>query len=628
MRPSRSPHAHARIASINTAPAAAALACWRCSPGKDVAADKVGACPVAGWSRTRTARRWSSRPPILVADRVRHVGDQVAMVVAETRAQARAALALIEVEYEPLPAVASFPQRLQTVRSRSGIRPRQRLLRLGTGRSRSDGKCPQRRGQDYRDRRLSQPPHPQRHRAARATIGQYESGIDSYTLYTSSQNPHLIRLLLGAFVLGLPEHRLRVVAPGRRRRFRLEDLPLRRRGAGGVGRKESRSPHQIGPPSVESFMSDAHGRDVHMRAAWASQRRRFLGLHVQSKPIWAPIFDVCLVGAHLSFGDAPGRLLHHPGHLSEVKSVFTNTVPVDAYRGAGRPESAYLIERLVDKAARELGMDRLEIRRKNFITQFPYKTPVALEYDAGDYHATLDMALRPPSITRAIRHDSQASQAARGKLRGIGFFDLRRGLRHRAPALGLVGALGLAPVFTSRRRCAHPTGSVTVFTGTHSHGRGHETTFAQLVADQLGVRSSMPSKLCTATPPASRSAWAPRLALAVVGGSAIVKATDKIIAKGKKIAAHLLEGFAEADIEFQGGKFTVVGTGSRKRPSARSPSPPTCRTTTRSTRSSPDSKSRPLRSQELHLPRRLPRHRGRDRSRDRRRQSGKRRRGG
>ena len=559
----RSPHAHARIKSIDTTAAQAAPGVIAVFTGHDVAADKVGGIPCGWLVKNKDGSNMIEPPhPILVADRVRHVGDQVAMVVAETRAQARAALSLIDVDYEPLPAVASLAAAQAADAPQVWDQAPGNVCydwHLGDAAATEQALKAAHKIVDidiYNNRLIPNAIEP------RSAIGHYEIGTDSYTLYTSSQNPHLIRLLLGAFVLGLPEHRLRVVAP---------DV------GGGFGSKIFHyaeealvvwASRKIGRPikwtaeRSESFMSDAHGRDVRMRARLGVDKDgRFLGLHVQSQ---------ANLGAYLStFASAVPTYLSAtlmagcyttPAIYVEVKSIFTNTVPVDAYRGAGRPEAAYLIERLVDKAARELGMDRLEIRRKNFITQFPYKTPVALEYDSGDYHATLDMALK--AVDYAGFPARREASKARGKLRGIGFSTYVEACGIAPSAVA--GALGArAGLYESATVRMHPTGSVTVCTGTHSHGQGHETTFAQLVAEQLGVAVDAVEVVHgdTARIPFGMGTYGSR-SLAV-GGSAIVKATDKIIAKGKKIAAHLLEA-SEADIEFSQGKFTVVGTNRQK----------------------------------------------------------------
>jgi carbon-monoxide dehydrogenase large subunit len=239
-----------------------------------------------------------------------------------------------------------------------------------------------------------------------------------------------------------------------------------------------------------------------------------------------------------------------------VKAVFTNTVPVDAYRGAGRPEATFQLERIVDKAAREMGMDPVEIRRRNFITEFPYQTPVAVVYDTGNYHATMDKLLE--MVDLAGFEARRAASAAKGKLRGFG-------IAHYIEACGiapsnLVGQLGArAGLYESATVRVNATGSITVMTGSHSHGQGHETTFAQVVAEMIGIDASQVEIVHgdTANTPMGMGTYGSR-SLAV-GGSALVKATNKIVNKAKKIAAHLLEA-AEGDIELKDGKFTVAGT--------------------------------------------------------------------
>ena len=251
-----------------------------------------------------------------------------------------------------------------------------------------------------------------------------------------------------------------------------------------------------------------------------------------------------------------------PTIYAQVKAVFTNTVPVDAYRGAGRPEATFLIERLVDVAARETGIDKIAIRRRNFIRpdQFPYQTPVALQYDSGDYFSTLDMAMKASDW--AGFEARRAAAAAHGKLRGIGISTYVEACGIAPSAV--VGALGArAGLYEVGVIRVHPTGSVTVLTGTHSHGQGHETTLAQLVSDRLGVPVANVDIVHgdTAKVPFGMGTYGSR-SLAV-GGSAMVKAMDKIVAKAKRIAAHLMEADV-ADIEFDRGTFRVAGTDKTK----------------------------------------------------------------
>jgi carbon-monoxide dehydrogenase large subunit len=311
-------------------------------------------------------------------------------------------------------------------------------------------------------------------------------------------------------------------------------------------------------------MSDCHGRDHVSHAELAlDENGKFLGLRVRT---------LANLGAYLStFSTGVPTYLYAtlmagcyttPAIYAEVKGVFTHTVPVDAYRGAGRPEATFVVERLVDLAARKLGVDRIEIRRRNFIqpSQFPYQTPVALQYDIGDYDATLDLALKAHDWAGFEARRAEAK--SRGKLRGIGLSTYIEACGIAPSAVA--GALGArAGLYESAKIRVHPTGSVTVFTGTHSHGQGHETAFAQLVSDMLGVPFDQVDVVHgdTSKIPFGMGSYGSR-SLAV-GGSAMFRAAEKIIDKGKKIAAHLLEA-SEADIEFKAGQFTVAGTDRKK----------------------------------------------------------------
>jgi len=394
----------------------------------------------------------------------------------------------------------------------------------------------------------------------RAAVGDFDPSSGEYTLYTTSQNPHVIRLLMGAFVLHIPEHQLRVVAPDvgggfGSKIYHYAEEAIVTWAAGTIKR-----PVKWTAERNESFLSDAHGRDHVSTAEMALDKDgHFLALRVRT---------LCNMGAYLStFAPSVPTYLYAtllagvyktPAIYCEVKALFTNTVPVDAYRGAGRPEATFLLERLVDLCARETGLGRVELRRRNFIPPdaFPYQTPVALQYDSGDYVATLEAALRQADY--AGFEARRRAAAAQGKLRGIGISTYLEACGIAPSAV--VGSLGArAGLYEVANVRIHPTGSVTVFTGTHSHGQGHETTFAQLVADQLGVPLSQVEVVHgdTAKIPFGMGTYGSR-SLAV-GGTAMVKAMDKIIAKGKRIAAHLLEASPE-DIEFKDGTFTVAGT--------------------------------------------------------------------
>jgi carbon-monoxide dehydrogenase large subunit len=314
----------------------------------------------------------------------------------------------------------------------------------------------------------------------------------------------------------------------------------------------------------ESFLSDAHGRDHVTKIELACDKEgNFLAFRTET---------MANVGAYLSnFATVTPTFLHGtlmagpykvPHVYVNVKTVFTNTAPVDAYRGAGRPEATYSLERVVDKMCRELGLDPFEVRRKNFITtdMFPYTTPVALVYDTGNYHATLDKAMELGDV--AGFEARRAASAKQGKLRGMGLSTWIEACGI-APShlVGILGArVGLYDAATVR---VNATGNISVMVGAHSHGQGHETVFAQIVADQLGIAESAVEIVHgdTSKIPFGMGSYGSR-SLAVCG-VAMTKAVDKIIAKGKKIAAHMLEA-AEGDITFEGGKFSVAGTDKAK----------------------------------------------------------------
>jgi aerobic carbon-monoxide dehydrogenase large subunit len=561
----RSPHPHAGLVRIDTSKAAKAKGVVAVFTGADMAADNIGGLP-CGWLikfKDGSPMKEPAHPP-LAQGRVRYVGDQVAVVLAETREAARDAAELIEVEYKPLPAVATIDD---------AIKPgAPQIWDVAPGNTCYDW--------ELGDKGATDAGFKKAHKVAkielvnnrlipnamepRAAIGDFDVASGDYTLYTTSQNPHVIRLLMGAFVLHIPESKLRVFAPDvgggfGSKIYHYAEEAIVTWAAGKVKR-----PVKWTADRSESFMSDAHGRDHVTRAELAlDQDGKFLALRVSTLAnlgAYLSTFSTCIptyLYATLLAGVYTTSAIY-----VEVRSVFTNTVPVDAYRGAGRPEATYLLERLVDVAAREMNMDRVEIRRRNFIPNdaFPYQTPVALQYDSGNYFATLDQAMKTADWVGFEKRRAEAK--ARGKLRGIGVSTYIEACGI-APS-NIAGALGArAGLYETAEVRVHPTGTVTIFTGSHSHGQGHETTFAQLVAEGLGIPIESVEVVHgdTAKIPFGMGTYGSR-SLAV-GGSAIVKAMDKVVKKGKKIAAHLLEA-AEADIEFKDGKFTVAGTDKSK----------------------------------------------------------------
>jgi carbon-monoxide dehydrogenase large subunit len=557
----RSPVAHARLNSVDTSAAAAAEGVVAVFTGADMAADEVGSLP-CGWGVNNKDGSPMIEPghPPLVPEIVRHVGDQVAVVIATSRAAAKDAAELVEVDYDELPAIAGLEA--ASAEGAPLVWPE------APGNVCFDWEIGDKAATDaafeqatkiasidvVNNRLIANAMEP------RSAIGDYDAGKDEYTLYTTSQNPHVIRLLMGAFVLGIPEHKLRVIAPDVGGGFGSKIFHYAEEAIMTWASKKLNRPVKWTAERSESFISDAHGRDHITHAEMAmDDDGTFLGLRVSTR---------ANLGAYLStFGPSVPTYLYAtllagtyktPAIYAEVKAMFTNTVPVDAYRGAGRPEASYLLERLVDRAAKVAGLDPIEIRRRNFIKpeDFPYQTPVALEYDIGDYDTAVDKAL---DLADYDNFDSRRQDSAgRGKLRGIGVSTYIEACGI-APS-NVAGALGArAGLYEAGTVRVNPTGSVTVMTGSHSHGQGHETTFAQLVTEALGVDFDAVDIVHgdTGKVPFGMGTYGSRSA--AVGGVALVNALEKIRTKAKKIAAHLLEASAE-DIEFKDGQLTVAGT--------------------------------------------------------------------
>ncbi len=559
----RSHLAHARIRSVNTAAAENASGVVAVLTGEDF--KDVGGVP-CGWQVDFKDGTTMHEPkhPILVADKVRHVGDAVAVVIAETKAQAKDGADLVEVDYEELPVVTDSTAALQPGAplvhddlpnnmvfdwelgdqgaTDAGIASAHHVTKL-----------------EIRNQRLVpnaiEP---------RSYIGDYDAARDFYTLYTSSQNPHVIRLLMCAFVLGLPEHKVRVVA---------------RDVGGGFGSKIYHyteealviwASKKIGRPikwtseRSEAFLTDAHGRDHNTTAEMGFDAGgKITALRVRTDAnlgAYLSTFSTC-IPTYLHGTLLQGQYTTPAIHIS-LNAVFTNTTAVDAYRGAGRPEATYLIERLMDTAAAELNIDPAELRKRNFIPPFDgvnepgYQTQVALQYDSGNYVAAMDKALETIGYQDLRREQEEARK--QGRYLGIGFSSYIEACGIAPSAV--VGSLGArAGLFESANVRVQPTGKVSVYTGSHSHGQGHETTFAQVVADNLGIPMEDVEIVHGDTEQVAFGMGTYGSRSLAVGGSAISKALDKIKEKGAKIAAHLLEASAD-DLDFADGSWTVRGT--------------------------------------------------------------------
>jgi aerobic carbon-monoxide dehydrogenase large subunit len=554
----RSPYARARILGIDSSESLAVPGVVAVLTGADVAADGLGNIP-CGWlvkSSDGSDMKVAPRPP-LAATQVNFVGDAYAVVIGETKAAARAGAEALVTDFEDLDPAAVLAEAMEGPQIHEGIT--QNLCyhwELGDAAAADAAfaKAAHVTRLEYANNRMA--PNPMEPRAA---LGIYDRHDDAFTLYTTSQNPHLARLIISAFVGLAPEHKLRVISP---------DV------GGGFGSKIFVYPEEIvtawaakkvGRPvkwtcdRSEAFLSDAHGRDHLTTAELAIDADGiFLGLRVKTR---------ANLGAYLStfassvptylYGTLLAGQYRTPAIHVAVDGVYTNTAPVDAYRGAGRPEATYLLERIVETAARELGLDPAELRRRNLIqpSDFPYQTPVALVYDTGDYEASLNRAQALADVAGFPARRTQSE--ARGKKRGLGYscYIEACGLAPSQLAIQLGAGVGL---YESGEIRVNPTASVTVFTGAHSHGQGHETTFAQIVSDRFGVPIDAVEIVHGDTGRSEFGLGTYGSRSLAVGGSALMKAADKIVLKGRRIAAHRLDA-PLADIDFADGVFQVKG---------------------------------------------------------------------
>ncbi len=555
----RSPHAHAEIKSLDKTAALAMEGVVDVLDGHQLTGDEIGNI-ICGWGITSkdgspmNMGAWSA----LATAKVRYVGDAIAIVIADTKAQAQAAAEAVGVEYNVLPAVsnvlassaAGAPQIHENAAGNLiydweiGLKDETDAAIAGAAHTTT---------MDVTNNRVS--PNPMEPRSAIATYNESE---DHYTLYTTSQNPHVARLVLSAFYNVAPEHKLRVIAP---------DV------GGGFGAKIYIYPEEITclwasmktersikwtSTRSEAFITDAHGRD-HVTTAT-------MGFDANNKIVGFKVNTKANLGAYMSlFSSAVPTYLYAtllsgqynmPAVYADVQTYYTNTVPVDAYRGAGRPEASYLVERMMETAARELGVDPGELRRANFVQEFPHQTPVIMAYDSGDFAGNLDQAKAAADV--AGFEGRKAEAASRGKLRGLGYSNYIEacGIAPSA-AVGSLGAgVGL---WESAEVRVNPVGTIEILTGSHSHGQGHETTFAQLVSDRFDLPTDNIQIVHGDTDKVQFGMGTYGSRSGAVGMSAISKALDKVEAKVKKIAAHVLEA-SEDDIVIEGGEVKVKGT--------------------------------------------------------------------
>jgi carbon-monoxide dehydrogenase large subunit len=544
----RSPHAHARVTAIDATAALSAPGALAVFTGEDLMRDGIGPIPCLSAVTNRDGSSSVLPPhPAIARGRVRHVGDTVAIVIAESVPAARDAAELIAVDYEQLPAV------VETVHALDPGQPQ--VWDEAAGNLCFDWEVGDRTA-------VERAMAGARHRIAlelvnnrvvvnsmepRGAIGEYDSGQDSYTLWSSTQGSHFLRNLLADSVFKIPENRIRVVT---------------RDVGGGFGMKLFLYPEHIlvlwaakkvgrpvkwTPDRADAFMTDTQGRDNVTRLELAlDDELRFQALDVGV---------VANMGAYLSnfapeIPTASGAVMHSgvyaiPAIHVEVRGVFTNTVPVDAYRGAGRPEAAYAIERLVDYAARRLGVPPEELRRRNFIKPeaMPYQTALGLNYDSGEFARNLDQALAAADLAGFPARCAEAR--ARCRYRGLG---------HAV----YIEQSGFPPDEFAELRFDQ-SGALTILMGTQSSGQGHQTAYTQLAAERLGIEPGKVRVLQGDTAIISFGRGTGGSRSIPVGGASLIQAADKLIAKGRRIAAHLFEA-AEADVEFTDGVFSVAGT--------------------------------------------------------------------
>lgn len=555
----RSPHAHAKVKSIDKSAAEKMMGVEGVFDGHQLTGDGIGNI-ICGWAvaskdgSPMNMGAWSA----LATNTVRYVGDAVAVVIADSPANARTAAEAVMVDYEELPVVVNAGEAIKDGAPQIHPEASNNLIfdweigeEAATDAALADAAyvCEM----DITNNRLS--PNPMEPRSAVAT---YDASEEHYTLYTTSQNPHVARLVLSAFYQVAPEHKLRVIAP---------DV------GGGFGAKIYIYPEEIvclwasmktnksvkwTADRTEAFLTDAHGRDHITKAK--------MGFDKDNNIVAFKVDTIANLGAYMSlFSSATPTYLYAtllsgqyniPNIHANVRAVYTNTTPVDAYRGAGRPEASYLLERTMETAARKLGVSPAELRRQNFIKEFPHQTPVIMAYDSGDFATNQDAAMKAADYAGFEARRTEA--ASRGKLRGIGMSSYIEacGIAPSA-AVGSLGAgVGL---WESAEVRVNPVGTIEVLTGSHSHGQGHETTFAQLISDRFGLPGDNVQIVHGDTDKVQFGMGTYGSRSGAVGMSAIVKALDKVEAKAKKIAAHMLEA-DEGDIVIENGEVKVAGT--------------------------------------------------------------------
>ena len=555
----RSPHAHAKVKGIDASAAKDMPGVVDVLTGQQLVDDKIGNL-ICGWAITSKdgSPMKMGAWPAMAPETVRFVGQAVAVVIAETKNQAKDAAEAVVVTYEELPAVSNMKAAIAQGAPQLHPEAPGNVVydwSIGDEKATNDAfaKAANVVSLDLTNNRLV--PNAMEPRAA---VAEYDEAEEHFTLYTTSQNPHVARLVLSAFYNVAQEHKLRVIAPDVGGGFGSKIFIYPEEMVALWASKKTGRPVKWTGDRSEAFLTDAHGRDHMSHAEMAfDANNKILGLRVKTHANFGAYMSLfsSSVPTYLYATLLSGQY-NIPAIYAEVMGVYTNTTPVDAYRGAGRPEASYLLERLMETSARQLKLDPAELRRTNFITQFPHQTPVIMAYDIGDFGAALDKALE--AIDYKGFPARKAKSKANGKLRGLGFscYIEACGI---APSKA-VGSLGAGVgLWESAEVRVNPVGTIEILTGSHSHGQGHETTFAQLVADRLGISIDQVSIVHGDTDKVQFGMGTYGSRSGAVGMSAIFKAMEKMEAKAKKIAAHQLEA-SEGDIVIENGEFKVAGT--------------------------------------------------------------------
>ncbi len=547
----RSPHAQARIGAIDAAAARAMPGVVAVLTGADWLADGLGGLPCAV-PRQRPDGSPMPRPPYLplAAEIARHVGDPVAAVVARTRTEARDAAEAIEVEWEPLPAVTSATAAL--AEGAPAVWPELCADNLCFRFAQGDAaavktafaRAAHRVALDFRISRISANTI-----ETRGAIAEWDSIEGRWTLRAGSQGPHALRDVLVP-VLGETASALRIVAPEMGGAFGLRSHPTQEQAVLLWAARRLNRTLRWGADRSEALLSDAHARDNDSTVELAlDEQGHFLGLRIRTVANLGAY--LALLGPHSSTNNLGGLagVYRTPAIFAEVLGAFTNTQPTAPYRGAGRPEATYAIERAIDVAAAQMGMDRAEIRRRNLITpdQMPFRTGLVFTYDSGDFPRAMDMAMQAADWDGFPARRAEAM--ARGKRLGLGI----------ANAIEISAGPPKAPMEEGVEIRFASDGGCSLLLGTHSHGQGHETAFRQMAVTMLGldmdkIRVAFGD---TDSLPHGRGTFGSRSIVA--GGTAMTKAAARIVERGKHIAGLMLEA-AEADIEFAAGRFSVAGT--------------------------------------------------------------------